>query len=311
MQQTHFIVDSNAYQRNRALLVFAIVLVIHLSLVVFFNYSSLTKPVPIVKPRVVVQTIQLKSSPIFHMPAATNTQAEPKIEQKVTVPDPIPKSTPVPSSIPTQKRIAVPVPEKMQPKVNPKTPQIKAVPAKPVQKVPAKKVVESPKINSKPKEKSKEELQKEVEQQKKQEVLKEKLAYLAESRHQIKSLSTEKTESIAVALPSQLTSLHVDTVTIEEIGKVQAWGAKEATYREQVASYLRKTLKLQELGAVKIQLTIDRSGKIIKHQVLSSESKKNLEYIQKALPALVFPSFGESLFKGASDYTILITLDNA
>lgn len=137
---------------------------------------------------------------------------------------------------------------------------------------------------------------------------KENLAKMGETRDKINtspsSLSLETT-----TLPKELGSLQVDALPIGEMGSTGEWGTREISYSDEVASRLKLALRLPDYGAVKIELTLDRNGKVVKVATVQSESKKNKAYVESKVPTLLFPSFGQR-FQGKSQNTFVITLQN-
>lgn len=79
--------------------------------------------------------------------------------------------------------------------------------------------------------------------------------------------------------------------------------AKELAYRDELATRLRLHLKLPEYGDVKIELKVERSGKIGHFKILSYQSTLNAEYIKKNLPKVTLPSFKEA---ESYDFTIVM-----
>lgn len=135
----------------------------------------------------------------------------------------------------------------------------------------------------------------------------ENLAKMGETRGKISSapsLSLEET-----SLPKELGDLQVDALPISEPGTAGDWGAKEVSYGSEIASRLKKGLRLPDYGAVKIKLTLDRTGKVIKVETTKSESQKNKTYVESKIPTLLFPPFGQR-FKDAAQNTFEITFQN-
>ncbi len=134
---------------------------------------------------------------------------------------------------------------------------------------------------------------------------KENLAKMNENREKIASSTTPKLNT--TPLPKELDSLHVDALAMGE--NSESWGTKEASYADEVAYRLKMALKLPDYGAVKVKLTISRTGKVIKVETMQSESKKNTSYIETKIPNLLFPAFGLK-FQGVEQNTFVITLQN-
>lgn len=93
-------------------------------------------------------------------------------------------------------------------------------------------------------------------------------------------------------------------------GKPQAAsGNFEAGYRDELANRLKLLLRLPEYGVVQVRLTVNRRGLVQKVEIVASESDVNKNYIEKALPELAFPPFGNN-FPGNENHTFLISLNN-
>ena len=87
------------------------------------------------------------------------------------------------------------------------------------------------------------------------------------------------------------------------------WGTKESRYSDEIAYRLKSSLRFPDYGAVKIKLTLDRTGKVLKCETVHSESAKNKSYVESKVPGIVFSSFGQQ-FQGATQTTFVITLQN-
>lgn len=106
--------------------------------------------------------------------------------------------------------------------------------------------------------------------------------------------------------PLAISSLSIDTIS-ENQGTILTPG--ETSYRDELASRLKLMLKLPEHGDVQLKLTLDRTGKVTKVNIVKSASSANRSYIEKTLPNLKFPAFGND-FKNMSEYTFIIQLSN-
>jgi hypothetical protein len=82
-----------------------------------------------------------------------------------------------------------------------------------------------------------------------------------------------------------------------------------ANYEEELVSYLEALLTLPEKGKVRLKLTLKREGSVQKIEILNASSGRNKKYVENALAACSFPSFG-ARFKGESAHTFTITLTN-
>jgi len=61
------------------------------------------------------------------------------------------------------------------------------------------------------------------------------------------------------------------------------------TQEEILDSFLKSSLKLPEPSEVRLLVTVNKDGTVVKLVILESESEKNKTYIQKNLPLLKFP----------------------
>ncbi len=104
----------------------------------------------------------------------------------------------------------------------------------------------------------------------------------------------------------RLESLHIDALPTDNGVN---FTPQESNYRDELASRLKLLLSLPEYGEVKIKLTLDRSGKVSKVEVVKAENNANKKYVEKTLPTLKFPPFG-NYFGDAENYTFLISLRN-
>ncbi len=68
-------------------------------------------------------------------------------------------------------------------------------------------------------------------------------------------------------------------------------------YREELIKRLKLYLKLPEIEAVQIRLTINKSGIVSDIKIVESKSDKNQEYVLQAIPKIPFPKFGSQMSK--------------
>lgn len=113
----------------------------------------------------------------------------------------------------------------------------------------------------------------------------------------------------STSIPKEVGALQVDAFPLVEASGSGKWGSSEVSYSGEVAFILKSALRLPDYGAVKIKLTIDSKGKVLKVETLHSESNKNKTYAESKIPALPFPAFKQR-FEGASQNTFVITLQN-
>ena len=121
---------------------------------------------------------------------------------------------------------------------------------------------------------------------------KENLAKIGETRDKITSNSSINLE--AAPIPKELGLLQVDALPSERDAKDCAWGLQETSYSDEVAYRLKMSLRLPDYGSVKIKLTLDRSGKVVKIETVQTQSAKNKAYVESKIPAIVFPLLGSA-----------------
>lgn len=230
-----------------------------------------------------------------------------------------------PEPIPLPKAEAVKPVIKNEPKPIPK-PTPKPVPKKDIKPV-SKKIAEVPKketkiekSNTKPEEKkpvkkdvkpeiTKANLEAEANRKKKLELLakaQDKIAQVKSGKGTAAPTKSSNSNSVSKEASSTLGALSIDAIGFESQGDITS---REISYREELAQRLKLLLKLPEHGEVKLKLTLDRAGKFVKLSIVSSGSKKNQSYIEKTVPSLSFPAFGDR-FGSSKDYTFTITLNN-
>ena len=86
--------------------------------------------------------------------------------------------------------------------------------------------------------------------------------------------NAKSTNSLSVPkAPTAITSLHIDAMP-----GVSFLNSKEIGYRDELAKRLKLLLKLPEYGEVKIKLTLQRSGKVLKVGSISRKRKQQKSY---------------------------------
>lgn len=155
------------------------------------------------------------------------------------------------------------------------------------------------------KKKEAEQLAEQVRQQKLLADVQESIAKIGGNRDKV---TPNKTGSRALAaLPNAITSLQIDTLPAAKGGP--SLSPREMTYRDELAGRLKLSLRLPEYGDVKVNVTLNREGKVVKLVIVNAESQANCKYIEKTLPGVSFPAFGNN-FASAAEYTFSITLSN-
>lgn len=137
----------------------------------------------------------------------------------------------------------------------------------------------------------------------------ESIAKIDQNRGNMAATASSLGAFSTTAMPGKIESLHIDALP-EESGAIgSSLNVHERSYRDEVAARLKLLLKLPEHGEVKIKLTLTRSGGVKKMAVLNAQSAANRSYIEKKVPTLNFPAFGDN-FEGLPDYTFLVSLSN-
>ncbi len=95
-----------------------------------------------------------------------------------------------------------------------------------------------------------------------------------------------KIEKKSYSTPKHSLDLPKPIIFVEE-SSFQEMGNPSAV--DQLMGFLHETLHLPDVGEVKIEMSVRKNGSVVKVVVLSSESKKNKEYLQKHLPLLQLP----------------------
>lgn len=302
----------------------AFVVVMHVGLFLGFGlleHVNVSKPKPLSK--VVVKTVKLSPPPLVipepipepipevieaPPPAPEPVVEEVKIEEPA--PEPIKEPEPAPQPVepikepepapPPPKPVAKPTP-KPAPKPLKKKPAAKPAPKKPPVK---KETPPKPPPKAVKKETPKPDLQKVALQKKQNDLLKKAQESVAKIDLKGNKIVAATGSLDQVKLPQQMGELKVDNLTFDEDSRLNV---RERGYRDELAHRLKLLLKLPEKGVVKLKLTLERSGKVLKVEVTGAESKKNRQHIEKALPPLQFPPFGDN-FEGSSQYTFHINL---
>lgn len=134
---------------------------------------------------------------------------------------------------------------------------------------------------------------------------KEFLAIAKQNLAKIDKIEVSKVNSKKAILPEQIGTLSVDAVVLTE--NSGSLNVRELGYRDELGARLKKLLKLPEHGEVKIKLTLDKTGKFIRVDIVNTESDKNKKYIENTIKTLTFPSF-QGAFQNLPEYTFSITL---
>jgi hypothetical protein len=257
-------------------------------------------PIPKAAQRMVVQTVALiqhiTPQPVKVKPAPLPPPA-PTPEPEVVEAGPITAEPETPSGTPIEPPKPKQTPQpKPKPRPQPKKTEKKKQPVAEKKAKPAP-IAEKKKVETKPKPVDRAQIKN-----------RELLAKAQESIAKIKASSG----TIGAGKTAKRSELQVPQLeAIPKIGEEEmaGWSIGEVGYRDELASRLKLQLRLPEYGEVKVKLTLARVGRFVKVFIVSSESKTNRQYIEKTIPTLTFPPFGQH-FDNKDEYTFSITLSN-
>lgn len=267
------------------------VALLHVFMIGLIGFYEASNPViKKINQKISVQTITL--NPVVKNYMATNKDAEVKYERaKVTE-----------TTKPPPKRENKPGPIKQEPIQQHPLKQEPLKKKEPIKKIEDKKKpqpLEKPKVVVAKSDKANAEIEK---------VKAKKKELLAEAKNSLSRLATTSSK-IPVAKNDiaiqKVGKLHVDNMNAAD--DLSHLSVRELGYHDELISRLKSLLVLPERGDVKIKLTLDHLGKVIKLVIVNFESEKNKKYIEKSVKSLSFPSF-QGNFKGAKDHTFSITL---
>ncbi len=260
-------------------------------------------------------------------PPAPPKEVPQPVAKTVTKPiAPTPKAASKPVAKPTpkpQKEAAKPKPapkpiEKPKPQ---KSPPKKAENTKPTQSTkPEIAKQEAAKQEAAKKEAAKKEAarqadikrQKAKEQAERQNSLLNKALLSLDSSGQIegkKSTLAKASSKAITSSPSSISSLAAESLVAIDAEDTASCTPGERSYYDELVRRLKLSLKLPEYGEVKLKLLISRQGAVVSLQNVKSKSKKNADYIEKAVPKLHLPPFGQN-FPGEKEHTFRLTLSN-
>jgi colicin import membrane protein len=220
---------------------------------------------------------------------------------------------------PVEEEPEVVTPEVIAPKEAPalpppkKSPEKKPVVKKKTKPSAPKKAAPTPKKKAsvKPQQKptptaKKSPVKSEVAKARKQKLLANAQKTIAEMESSHATVSSKSPQQLPDKLPAAIETLQVDAFPS---GEIENLTFQEVSYYDELASRLKLRLRLPEYGEVNIKLTLERSGRFVSVTITGARSAKNRQHVEKILPTLNYPSFGQN-FKGAAQYTFLITLSN-
>jgi hypothetical protein len=248
---------------------------------------------------------------------AKETQKETPRETPKKITKPTPKVTTPSKPKPIAKTTPPPKPVK---KPAPKTKSTPQPAKKPVQNTAKQeKVKADEKARSEAKAKADAQAKRQKELQKKREEQQnalvaascaEALASLdaADTLDKKKSTLSKSSSGYSSSSPQAISQLASESLVQIE-GQDSDLSPQERTYYTELVSRLKLSLKLPEYGEVKVQLTLARSGSVVRLTGIKSKSKKNASYIEKTVPKLKLPPFGQN-FSGEKEHTFKLTMSN-
>jgi len=93
---------------------------------------------------------------------------------------------------------------------------------------------------------------------------------------------------IPLTVPKAIEELHIDQMP-------ESLPIGETSYLSLLVQSLRETLELPEDGRVRVQVTVLKSGRVEKVQVLYAESENNKCYLERELIHMTLPPFSDEL----------------
>lgn len=321
--------------------IFLFVILAHAVLLLFAIYTNQLTVISKVpeKVKLVVKTIHLKKEKPVEMVAAVistpkpmpipEPEPEPVVQAKAEepIPEPIAEIKEEPLLVRTDQQhevITTPKPKIHQPKSPPKPvqkspkPALKPKPVKKTSKPQTKPVAKHPPKKPTTTQKPKEEKLKPSQTTKKPQPKVDQAAeaakvkrkeLLADAQKSISKIQQghDKVIANAAVLPGSITTLQLETLNAN--ATAEEFTPQQRSYYDELESRLKLQLRLPEYGAVKIKLTLERSGRYVKMAIVSAKSAANRAYIEKMLPTLKYPGFGDH-FGDKEQYTFVISLSN-
>lgn len=316
--------QSSEYNTSFLLTVF-VVCILHAGIICWMLANGEESLILRKRPPLVVRTVQLqeKKQPMTAVPQTDEPAPVPSapLEAPSKIVEP-PKTVEPPIQKKEDAKVPLEEPKKETPPSKPATPKqetLKKTVNKPVEKPKEKpKTQPSPKQPEQKKEQSKKteppspvkpqlEDKAALEKVRQEKIKQQELFQKAQAR-----LSNFKEVRIASASPPAainapaIDKLHIDALPLEHS---KEWSMQEIRYQDELASRLQLFLKLPEKGDIKLKLTLQRSGKVEKVEILSSQSAANRKYVEDKLPTLSLPGFG-SHFGTAPTYAFTILLQS-
>lgn len=128
---------------------------------------------------------------------------------------------------------------------------------------------------------------------------------LIKAKESMAKIDTKKATATPadMEVPKAVGKLSIDTPLPGNITEARSG------YQDELVKRLQLLLKLPDYGNVKVELTLDKSGRIIKMDIIDAGNPRNSAYISEKIPSLVFPAFGNH-FSGEESHTFRLTFSN-
>lgn len=119
------------------------------------------------------------------------------------------------------------------------------------------------------------------------------------SLEESRATSTTTTTSKDLSIPKPISFLSIENSNLSHTQSLE-----QMNYSSLLVQFLEDRLILPEKGEVKLQLSLNKEGKVVSIDILKAESVKNREYLKNTLPQLSFPCFNTSVSEMQCSYTI-------
>lgn len=112
------------------------------------------------------------------------------------------------------------------------------------------------------------------------------------------------------ALKAKLASIPTSATTLKagNPGPEASFDLASA-YEVELITRLKILFNLPEMGEVKVDLTLNRQGRVVKVEIKSFANAVNKKAVETHLPSMQFPAFGQA-FVGETTHTFKLTLTN-
>ena len=124
------------------------------------------------------------------------------------------------------------------------------------------------------------------------------LKELKDSITKIEKRMTPQEKSV-LTVPKNIQSLAID-----QLQPIEA-----SDYFVLLGQTLKEELELPEYGDVRLELTVQNGGRVLKIRVLQAASEKNRRYLELNLPKVILPPFDKD-FKNKQQHTFTLTFCN-